>query len=49
MKRSLAETVIEGVHTTIPFLQAVMDHPAFVSGEVDTKFLERMMSERAAG
>ena len=49
MRRALAETVIEGVHTTIPFLQAVMDHPAFVSGEVDTKFLERMMSERAAG
>jgi acetyl-CoA carboxylase, biotin carboxylase subunit len=49
MKRSLAETVIEGVHTTIPFLQAVMEHPAFVAGEVDTKFLERMMSERVAG
>jgi acetyl-CoA carboxylase biotin carboxylase subunit len=48
MRRALAETVIEGVHTTIPFLQAVMDHPAFVAGEVDTKFLERMMSERAA-
>ncbi|HEX8903213.1 MAG TPA: acetyl-CoA carboxylase biotin carboxylase subunit [Longimicrobiaceae bacterium] len=47
MRRALAETVIEGVHTTIPFLQAVMDHPAFVAGEVDTKFLERMMSERA--
>ncbi len=48
MKRALSETVIEGVHTTIPFLQAVMDHPAFIAGEVDTKFLERMMSERAA-
>ena len=49
MRRALAETVIEGVHTTIPFLQAVMDHPAFIAGEVDTRFLERMMSERAAG
>ena len=48
MRRALAETVIEGVHTTIPFLQAVMDHPAFIAGEVDTKFLERMMSERPA-
>jgi len=48
MKRALSETVIEGVHTTIPFLQAVMDHPAFIAGEVDTKFLERMMSERAS-
>ncbi|HVG43488.1 MAG TPA: acetyl-CoA carboxylase biotin carboxylase subunit [Longimicrobium sp.] len=49
MRRALAETVIEGVHTTIPFLQAVMDHPAFMAGEVDTRFLERMMSERVAG
>jgi acetyl-CoA carboxylase biotin carboxylase subunit len=48
MRRALAETVIEGVHTTIPFLQGVMDHPAFIAGEVDTKFLERMMSERPA-
>ncbi|HEX8696465.1 MAG TPA: acetyl-CoA carboxylase biotin carboxylase subunit [Longimicrobium sp.] len=47
MKRSLAETVIEGVHTTVPFLQAVMDHPDFVAGEVDTKFLERYVAERA--
>jgi hypothetical protein len=27
----------------------VMDHPAFMAGEVDTRFLERMMSERVAG
>jgi acetyl-CoA carboxylase biotin carboxylase subunit len=47
MRRSLAETVIEGVHTTVPFLQAVMDHPDFVAGEVDTKFLERYVAERA--
>jgi len=47
MKRALAETVIEGVHTTIPFLMEVMDNPDFVAGEVDTKFLERWMKERA--
>jgi acetyl-CoA carboxylase biotin carboxylase subunit len=47
MKRALAETVIEGVHTTIPFLRQVMDNPDFVAGEVDTKFLERWMAERA--
>ncbi|HEV7589467.1 MAG TPA: acetyl-CoA carboxylase biotin carboxylase subunit [Longimicrobium sp.] len=49
MRRALAETVIEGVHTTLPFLQAVMDHPAFMAGDVDTRFLDRMMSERVAG
>ncbi|HYW06022.1 MAG TPA: acetyl-CoA carboxylase biotin carboxylase subunit [Longimicrobium sp.] len=47
MRHSLASFVIEGVHTTIPFLLQVMDHPDFVSGEVDTKFLERWMAERA--
>jgi pyruvate carboxylase len=33
--------VIEGVTTTIPFLRRVMDNPRFVSGNFDTKFLER--------
>jgi acetyl-CoA carboxylase biotin carboxylase subunit len=44
MKRALMETVIEGVHTTIPFLLQVMDNPEFIAGEVDTKSLERWMS-----
>jgi acetyl-CoA carboxylase biotin carboxylase subunit len=47
MKHSLESFVVEGVHTTIPFLAQLMDHPDFVSGEIDTKFLERMMAERA--
>jgi acetyl-CoA carboxylase biotin carboxylase subunit len=47
MRHSLAGFVIEGVHTTIPFLLQVMDHPGFVAGDVDTKFLERWMAERA--
>jgi acetyl-CoA carboxylase biotin carboxylase subunit len=46
MKRALTETVIEGVHTTIPFLLQVMDNPEFIAGEVDTKSLERWMAER---
>jgi len=33
--------VIEGVKTTIPFLQGILDHPDFRSGNVDTSFLER--------
>jgi acetyl-CoA carboxylase biotin carboxylase subunit len=33
--------VIEGVHTTIPFLRRVLDHPDFRSGNVDVQFLER--------
>jgi acetyl-CoA carboxylase biotin carboxylase subunit len=33
--------ILEGVTTTIPFIARVIRHPAFVAGEVDTKFLER--------
>lgn len=46
MRQSLSSFVLEGVHTTIPFLQQVMDDPEFIAGRVDTKFLERMVSER---
>jgi acetyl-CoA carboxylase biotin carboxylase subunit len=41
MRRALAEFVVEGVHTTIPLLRQIFDHPAFISGDVDTTFIER--------
>ncbi|CAM3242480.1 acetyl-CoA carboxylase biotin carboxylase subunit [Sporolactobacillus spathodeae] len=40
MKRALGEYVIEGIHTTIPFHQKLLQHPVFVSGNFNTKFLE---------
>lgn len=40
MKRALAEFLIEGVKTTIPFHKVLMDHPDFRSGNFTTKFLE---------
>lgn len=40
MKRALSEFFIEGVSTTIPFHQKVMEHPVFLSGDFNTKFLE---------
>jgi acetyl-CoA carboxylase, biotin carboxylase subunit len=46
MRIALATFVVEGVHTTIPFLGEVMDHPSFMAGDVDTKFLERLFAER---
>jgi acetyl-CoA carboxylase biotin carboxylase subunit len=47
MRNALATFVLEGVHTTIPFLQTVLDHPDFIAGSIDTKFLERMVAEKA--
>jgi acetyl-CoA carboxylase biotin carboxylase subunit len=41
MNQALDSFIIEGVTTTIPFLKRVIQHPDFVRGEVDTKFLER--------
>ncbi len=40
MKRALDEFVIDGVATTIPFHQKLLNHEKFVGGEFNTKFLE---------
>ena len=33
MKRALSEFKIEGIKTTIPFQQEIIDHPDFINGE----------------
>ncbi|MFO7262171.1 MAG: acetyl-CoA carboxylase biotin carboxylase subunit [bacterium] len=48
MRFALESFIIEGVHTTIPFLLELIQEPEFVAGNVDTKYLERRMAERAA-
>lgn len=40
MKRALAEFAVEGIHTTIPFHQKLLEHPVFLEGNFDIKFLE---------
>ncbi len=42
-KRALAEFVVEGVKTTIPFHQKVLDIPSFQKGEVYTDFIPSHM------
>jgi len=39
-RRALAEFRIRGVATNIPFLQAVLDDPDFVAGNLSTSFIE---------
>ena len=46
--QALEEFIIEGVHTTIPFLRSVLQHPEFAAGRVDTGFLTRMKDPEAA-
>ncbi|MCE5302201.1 MAG: acetyl-CoA carboxylase biotin carboxylase subunit [Planctomycetaceae bacterium] len=41
MRRALSELHIEGVKTTIPMQQKILEHPAFHRAEVDTTFIER--------
>ena len=40
MRRALDEFFIEGVKTTIPFHQQLMDHPDYLAGNYTTKFME---------
>ena len=39
-RRGLAEFRLRGVATNIPFLQAVLDDPDFVAGDLSTSFIE---------
>jgi acetyl-CoA carboxylase biotin carboxylase subunit len=40
MKRALSEFRIGGIKTTIPFHLKVLNHPAFIEGDFNTRFLE---------
>ncbi|GGF87071.1 acetyl-CoA carboxylase biotin carboxylase subunit [Paenibacillus abyssi] len=40
MKRALSEFAIEGIKTTIPFHMKLLNHPKFIQGDFDIKFLE---------
>lgn len=39
-RRGLAEFRIRGVTTNIPFLQALLDEPAFIAGDLSTSFID---------
>src|ERR671916_778304 len=48
MRRALEAMVIEGIKTTVPLHQRIMEDPEFQSGDYSTKFMERFQ-ERASG
>jgi len=41
MKRALSEFQVEGIQTTIPFYESIMENEDFQNGNFDTQFLER--------
>jgi 3-methylcrotonyl-CoA carboxylase alpha subunit len=41
LRRALAETAVLGVATNLEFLARIVAHPEFISGAVDTGFIER--------
>lgn len=40
MRRALNEMIIEGLPSTLPFHLSMMDHPRFLAGNVNTRFLD---------
>lgn len=49
MTRALADTIILGVTTNIPYLLDILQNPRFEAGEIDTKFLADCYSEWTPG
>lgn len=45
MKRALTEYVIEGIKTTIPLNLELISHPQFASGNINTIFVENLLSK----
>jgi acetyl-CoA carboxylase biotin carboxylase subunit len=48
-RNALSHMVIEGVHTTVDFLHAVVQDDEFRSGKIDTGFLARYFARREGG
>jgi len=48
MKRALAEFVVKGIKTSIPFHQRVLRHPRFLDGSYDTTFIDEHMEGGAS-
>jgi len=46
MRRALEVMVVEGIKTTIPLHQAIMEDPYFRAGEYSTRFMEQFFERR---
>ena len=48
LRRAIHETVIEGVETTLPLHEWIIDHPDFLSGDYNIHWLEKQLDAKAA-
>jgi acetyl-CoA carboxylase biotin carboxylase subunit len=46
MRRALAEYVVAGVKTTLPFFRWLLDQPDFLAGRVHTAYLDAVLASR---
>jgi acetyl-CoA carboxylase, biotin carboxylase subunit len=49
MRWALDEYVVEGIRTTVPFHRRVLRDPEFLSGDLDTGYIDRLLARRKAG
>jgi acetyl-CoA carboxylase biotin carboxylase subunit len=46
MRRALSEFKIEGIKTTIPFQQEIIDHPDFINGKYNIEWVSKYIAEQ---
>jgi acetyl-CoA carboxylase biotin carboxylase subunit len=49
MRRALDEYFIDGIKTNLPLFRRILDHPDFQAANIDTGFLDRLLSSRLPG
>jgi len=49
MSRALGQVRIAGLANNVPYLKRIIEHPAFIVGGVDTRFIETYREDLAAG
>jgi biotin carboxylase len=43
MRDALAKFVVSGINTTIPFYQFMLKHPDYLSGKLNTRWVEDVL------
>ncbi|MGQ9925195.1 MAG: acetyl-CoA carboxylase biotin carboxylase subunit, partial [Armatimonadota bacterium] len=49
MRRALEMFIVDGIHTSIPLHQKILADSEFLSGALDTHFIQRLLARKASG